>query len=64
MKAVIAIPSEPVKRAGAKILEFKSCAEASRYFGIDRTYICRTIRKLQKSQPYCGYFFDYKIEND
>ena len=45
MKQVVAIPCEPVRKAGAKALEFKSTAEASRYFGIDRTYICRLIRK-------------------
>ena len=64
MKQVVAIPCEPVRKAGAKTLEFKSTAEASRYFGIDRTYICSLIRKKQKNQPYCGFFFDYKLEED
>ena len=65
MKAVIAIPCGPVRKAGAKQLEFKSTADASRYFGIDRTYICSLIRKArQRNNPYCGFFFDYKIEED
>ena len=65
MKKVIAIPCEPVRKAGAKALEFESTAEASRYFGIDRTYICRILRRIQqKSQPYCGFFFDYKLDVD
>jgi hypothetical protein len=62
LKSIIAIPTEPVRKAGAKVLVFKSQAEASRYFGIDRTYICRILRHTQKSQPYCGFFFDYVME--
>ena len=64
MKPVIAIPSEPVRKAGARVLEFKSSQEAADYFGIDRARIWRCIKNTSKYNPSLGYYFDYMEEDD
>ena len=66
MKKVIAIPSEPVHKAGAKVLTFESVNKTAAYFKVDKAVISRGIHKPKKYQPFCGYYFDFleDQEND
>lgn len=63
-KPVLAIPTEPVKRAGAKELIFPSVKEAANYFGMLPSVIDRVLVHGTKYRPTCGYFFDYVINED
>ena len=63
-KAVIAIPSYPVKLAGAKELHFPSVKAAGNYFGINKSSMVRILKRENCSLPSCGYYFDYEIENN
>lgn len=61
-KAVIAIPAEPVRKAGAKPLEFSSVKAAASYFGFaDARNLSRLLVHGTKKLPTYGYYFDYKI---
>lgn len=62
-KAVIAIPSEPVRKAGGKALEFPSLKAAAAFFGIHKTSLSRIIIQDRKKRPSSGFYFDYKIES-
>ena len=64
MKAVIAIPSEPVAKAGARVLEFESLKEAAAFFGVRKSYVSYSIHNPPASErkPYCGYYFDFVAE--
>ena len=63
-KAVIAIPADPVARAGARVLSFKSEKEAAKYFGMRPQCLNRILIEGDAVRPSCGYFFDYEIQND
>lgn len=63
-KPVIAIPSEPVRKAGARELEFESEKEAAEYFGMKPQSLNRILIEGDAVRPSCGYFFDYEIQND
>lgn len=61
-KGVIAIPCEPVRKAGAIPLLFPSEKEAARYFGFsDRRTLCRVLNHGTKKLPTFGYYFDYMV---
>lgn len=60
-KPVIAIPAEPVRKAGARELEFKSEKEAAKYFGMDARCLCRILVYGNKRLPTYGYYFDYAL---
>lgn len=60
-KAVIAIPSEPVRKAGGRELEFKSVLSCARYFGLCPSTITRVLVHGTKRLPTFGYYFDYKM---
>ena len=60
-KAVIAIPSEPVRKAGGRELEFKSVLSCARYFGLHPSTITRVLVHGTKRLPTFGYYFDYKM---
>lgn len=61
-KAVIAIPSEPVRKAGANTLLFPSVKEAASYFGFsDRRTLSRVLSRGTKKLPTFGYYFDYQV---
>lgn len=64
VKPVIAIPTGPVAKAGARVLEFKSSQEAADYFGVDKSRIWYCINHNQKNRPALGYYFDYKMKDD
>ena len=61
-KPVIALPSDPVRRAGAKELHFPSVKSAALYFGITPACIDRVLMHGTKKLPTYGYYFDYAIE--
>lgn len=63
-KAVIAVPIEPVARAGAKSLSFKSEKEAAEYFGMKPQCLNRILIEGDAVRPSCGYYFDYEIESN
>lgn len=60
-KRVIAIPSAPVKQAGAKELHFSSVKEAANYFGMIATRLSYILKHGASNLPSCGYYFDYEI---
>lgn len=60
MRAVIAIPSEPVRKAGGKTLHFKSGSSCAMFFQIARPTLARLLKTNVKAKPFCGYFFDYE----
>lgn len=64
VKPVIAIPCEPVRKAGARVLEFKSSLECAKYFGVGKSRIFHCINSNPKYRPALGYYFDYKAEDD
>lgn len=64
VKPVIAIPSEPVRKAGARVLEFKSSQEAADYFGVGKSRIWHCINSNPKHHPASGYYFDYLEKDD
>ena len=64
LKPVIAIPSAPVKLAGAKELTFPSVKEAAKYFGMQVPSLVRILKRDNCNLPACGYYFDYLIETD
>ena len=59
-KAVIAIPSEPVRKAGGKALEFPSLKAAAAFFGIEKGSMSRIVRG-RTNRPSSGFYFDYKM---
>lgn len=61
MKAIIAIPSEPVRKAGGKILHFKSGSDCAKFFQIAKPTLTRLLKKDLKAKPFCGYHFDYEV---
>ncbi len=62
-RPVIAIPCEPVRKAGAKLLEFPSVKAAAAYFGFtNASNLSRLLLYGSRNLPTYGYFFDYKIE--
>ena len=63
-KPVLAIPSEPVRRAGARELTFPSVKAAASYFGMLPACIDRVLVHGTKKLPSCGYYFDYMISED
>lgn len=66
MKAVIAIPSEPVARAGGRELRFESLKDAAAFFGTAKAYISYSINNppATERKPYCGYYFDFATEEN
>ena len=60
MKAVIAIPIQPVKKAGAKTLHFKSMTACAKYFQTSIRHISYLISNGQKKHGSFGYTFDVK----
>lgn len=62
-KAVIAVPAEPVRKAGGKVLEFPSVKAAAAFFGLNKNTISRFLVHGQEAHPACGYYFDYKIDD-
>lgn len=65
MKAIIAIPSEPVRKAGGKILHFNSGTECATFFQVSKSAVSQLLKKDLKSKPFCGYYFDYEVlENE
>lgn len=58
MKAVIAIPIQPVKKAGAKTLHFKSMTACAKYFQTSIRHISYLISNGQKHRTSFGYTFD------
>ena len=60
-KPVIAIPSEPVRKAGGRELEFNSVRACADYFGILPDTISRVLVHGTKRLPTFGYYFDYKM---
>ena len=62
-KAVVAIPSEPVRKAGGKVLEFPSEKAAATFFGMCKQSLCRLLRHGKGARPTYGYYFDYMIQN-
>lgn len=63
-KPVLAIPSEPVRKAGAKELVFPSVKAAAYYFGMIPACLDRVLVHGTKKIPTCGYYFDYAITED
>jgi|GEM_PF-2823722 len=62
-KAVVAIPSEPVRKAGGKVLEFPSEKAAATFFCMYKQSLCRLLVHGKAARPTCGYYFDYIIQN-
>ncbi len=65
IKAVIAFPSEPVRKAGARTLHFESVAKCALYFGLSAATVRRGIYGTEgkcRRYPAAGYFFDYEDE--
>ena len=62
-KHVIAIPSEPVRKAGGRELEFKSQKEAAAYFGMGYNNFNRIMVHGNKRLPTHGYYFDYAFDD-
>ncbi len=60
-KPVIAIPSEPVRKAGGRQLEFNSVLSCASYFGVYPKTITRILTQGTGRLPTYGYYFDYKI---
>ncbi len=60
-KAIIVIPTEPVRKAGAHELIFDSVLDAAKYFGMLPQSISRILVNGDAARPSCGFFFDYKI---
>ena len=63
-KPVLAIPSEPVRKAGAKELIFPSVKAAASYFGMIPACLDRVLVHGTKNIPSCGYYFDYVITDE
>ena len=63
-KRVIAIPSAPVKQAGAKELHFSSVKDAANYVGMFDSSLIRIMKRDNCSLPSCGFYFDYEIGED
>lgn len=60
-KAVIAIPCEAIKLAGAKTLLFPSIKICADYFGTDIANIWHALNNDIKKIPTCGFYFDYMV---
>ena len=63
-KPVIAIPTNPVKKAGGRELSFPSVKAAAEYFGIAIPSLVRTLKRDNCNLPSCGYYFDYELVID
>ena len=57
-KKVLAIPTEPVAKAGAVELTFETAKEAAAYFHIAINNFYHRV-KHQGATPYCGYTFKF-----
>ena len=64
VKPVIAIPSEPVRKAGGRVLEFKSSLDAAKFFGVCKSRIWHCINHNPKHNPALGYYFDFLQKDD
>lgn len=57
---VIALPTEQVKAAGGKSLEFKSEVECAKFFNVHLNTINRLVKTGVKKSSRYGFYFDLR----
>ena len=61
-RAIIAVPCEQARLAGAKVLYFKYVDQCAKYFDCSRYNIYRKIRKEKRDLTICGFTLYWEDE--